>query len=77
MIEIILGIVCLLALLDSGIFLSKKDIAERKRNKNAKKGIIMRPNFKYIDPDGTIHISKTGREKDCVCGGIHSSHKRN
>ena len=42
-----------------------------KRERNAAKGIIMRPNWKYVDPDGTIHMSKTGREKDCTCGKEH------
>jgi hypothetical protein len=29
----------------------------------------MRPGWKYLDPDGTVHLSRTGHTADCCCGG--------
>ena len=50
------------------IFLSRQDLMKRERKRNSERGIVMRPNWKYIDPDGTVHMSKTGKKKDCICG---------
>lgn len=47
------------------IFLSRRDRMANMREQNRRKGIHMRPNWKYIDPDTkTRYMSKTGRLED-------------
>jgi hypothetical protein len=45
---------------------SKRDVMAHMRRVNAKRGITMRPNWWYKMPDGTEHMSPTGREKDMI-----------
>lgn len=51
---------------DGGFLLSHREVIRRVREKRARRGITMRPNYWYKLPDGTMVMSKTGCEKDMV-----------
>ena len=50
------------------IFFSHRQLMRRERKRNAAKGITMRPNWKYLGPGNEVHMSPSGRIKDCICG---------
>jgi hypothetical protein len=47
----------------------KRDVMAHIRRQNERRGITMRPGWWYHMPDGTSHMSPTGREKDKVVRG--------
>ncbi len=57
------------------IWRPRKDVIRYMREQNERRGITMRPGWRYLFPDGSSHCSKTGRATDCNCGGKHSSHQ--
>lgn len=59
---------------ECGLFHSRKDIMRNQRAKNVRRGITMRPNWKYRNNSGNICTSMTGRERDCSCGGRPENH---
>jgi len=50
----------------TALWRSKRDVMAHVRRVNAKRGITMRPGWWYKMPDGTAHMSPTGRERDKV-----------
>lgn len=58
-----------------GLFWSRSQIVAYQRKKRHARGITMTKNFLYRDPDGSTHVSRTGRARDCRCGGKHISHQ--
>lgn len=51
---------------EAGWFHSHREVMRRVREKNARRGITMRPRYWYKLPDGTMVMSQTGREKDMI-----------
>ena len=51
---------------ETSLLNNKKERMRAVRKNNAKRGITMRPNWRYRFPDGTIRMSRTGREKDMI-----------
>lgn len=51
------------------LFVPHSEMRRRQRIANSKRGITMRRDWVYINPDRSKHVSETGREEDCICGG--------
>lgn len=58
------------------VWRSRKAILAHVQKQNDRRGITMRPGWLYKWPDGSRHRSRTGRSRDCICGGKHPSHAR-
>ena len=77
---VILGLLVAFCLWDAilspsrGLIWSREQKIARRRDWKASRGYTMRPGYVYRMPDGTEHMSPTGRDVDCVCGGTHGSH---
>ena len=54
-----------------GALTPRRTLMAGQRRKHFRRRITMRPGFRYLDPDGTVCMSPTGREKDCICGKRH------
>jgi hypothetical protein len=50
----------------TALWRSRRDVMSHMRKVNQRRGITMRPNWWYHMPDGTSHMSPTGREKDKI-----------
>lgn len=46
--------------------LPRKTLMRRRRDRNERRGITMRPGWMYKMPNGETHMSPTGREKDMI-----------
>lgn len=53
----------------TSIWRSKREVMAHVQKMNAKRGITMRPGWRYHMADGTTHMSPTGRERDMVITG--------
>lgn len=49
---------------DPGLTRSRKEVMARMRKKNERRGIVMRPGWRYPTSDGGFEVSATGRLRD-------------